>query len=206
MIPKYLYRGDSDSKDVRKLRATIDFSQLQTNLINSGNGREIIERPLLELVDKHVGLGWAKTHFLSFSEDESVAFRFGLSCELHDVESRLSDYSEYLESDREWDFVILKLDTQLITWRQIGNGIYEGFFKAFKNNQVNRVICLDVFKVLIGQPSYQVSLNLASCDKEWLILPASPVTLNSNITQLSAILSGSCISDIRKYKRDVLCK
>lgn len=62
-IPLKLYRGDADRSGIRKLKETIHFGQLQTNLINGGEGRVIREKPLQELIHKHVGLVGIKLIF-----------------------------------------------------------------------------------------------------------------------------------------------
>ena len=77
LLPKYLYRGDKDPHNHRQLRATINSGLLLTNLCNGGNGREIFSKPFGQLINKHIGIGWDKTHFLSFSTDESTAINYG---------------------------------------------------------------------------------------------------------------------------------
>ena len=65
-IPKYLFRGDADPLNKRKLKETFKSGLLLTNLCNGGNGREIFNDSLESLVNKHIAVGWEKTHFLSF--------------------------------------------------------------------------------------------------------------------------------------------
>jgi hypothetical protein len=86
MIPDQLYRGDGDCQGIRFLHQTISFSQLQTNLINSGDKRLVFTEELLNLVKRHIETGWSRTHFLSFTEDINVAFHYG-SINVHCNES-----------------------------------------------------------------------------------------------------------------------
>ena len=44
MIPKTLYRGDSDKKNDRKLKEFIDKGLLFTNPISGGNGQNILKK------------------------------------------------------------------------------------------------------------------------------------------------------------------
>ena len=53
-----LFRGDSDYSGQRFLKHTLHHGQLQTNLINGGNGRKIHETPIVDLVNKHVEIGF----------------------------------------------------------------------------------------------------------------------------------------------------
>src|SRR5437764_15229151 len=69
MVPRFLFRGDADPHEERKLRSVYPDSFhgfLLTNLSNGGSGREIFTGPLVAAANRHVGVGWPKTHFLSF--------------------------------------------------------------------------------------------------------------------------------------------
>ena len=204
MIPQYLYRGDSDKRRIRFLRETIDFYQLQTNLINGGNGREITEKPLLELIDKHVTLGWPKTHFLSFTECERTAFRFGMHCEIEETEDNMLNYSEYFEKEKSWSFAIIKIDTRKIEWKKIDTGIYKGFYSTsllkFNSNEKYQITFINVHDVLEEHEKYLQSIINSKLDTEWLILPTTVITLNNNSNEYSAIFDGSCISEMKKFK------
>ncbi len=74
MKPRYFYRGDSDPNNERQLQSVYPLGShgyLLSNLSNGGSGREIFITPLVEAVTHHVGVGWLKTHFLSFTESPS---------------------------------------------------------------------------------------------------------------------------------------
>jgi hypothetical protein len=203
-IPKYLYRGDSDKSGVRLLKNTLHFNQFQTNLINGGNGREIIEKPILNLIDKHVGIGWSPTCFLSFSKCEKIAFRFGMHCGISEVDKEIERCIEYFENDNNWEFVIITIDTQKINWHFLEDGVYEGLYKPslaeFANLVNYRIALIDVAQVLQNTDDYKDSLENALRDEEWLILPATLIPF-SNGYEYSAILDGNCISDIKRFKR-----
>src|SRR5882757_9258984 len=78
-LPPFLYRGDGDPDGIRLLKAKIAHLQFHTNLINSGAGRMIFEKPVEELISKHVSTVWNTTHFLSFTTEKLTAIRFGIN-------------------------------------------------------------------------------------------------------------------------------
>lgn len=201
-IPDFLYRGDSDFKNKRLLKNTLHHYQLQTNLINGGDGREINEKPILELIDKHVDAGWEHTHFLSFSENEKTAIRFGINCEFEEVDNRFAEYDEYFDYEAKWDFAIVVIDTNKISITEVGQGIYEGYYKPtlkeFMNHKHYRIFLLNVVECLDGYSGHDKSKYNAKRDEEWLILPATPKPLNFGIEN-SAILDGGIISKIQTY-------
>src|SRR4051812_3168526 len=105
VIPRFLFRGDSDPQNVRQLKLTFNSGLLLTNLINGGNGREILRHSMGELANKHITTKWEKTHFLSFSSNEQTAFYYGSHNKAFEV----------VHDDKEiWDFVILTFDTNLL--------------------------------------------------------------------------------------------
>lgn len=127
MIPQKLYRGDSDPQGYRLLKETISHNHFQTNLINGGQGRLINEVPLVNLINRHVGYGWDKTHFLSFSEDENTALRHGIGCTPFELASKLLDFSAYYGNRVDWDFAVLEFDASLVRVNKITAGVFECF-------------------------------------------------------------------------------
>lgn len=208
-IPPFLYRGDDDKTGIRKLKSTIHHHQFQTNLINGGEGRTIFEVPLTNLITSHVGVGWEKTHFLSFSEEIQVAYRYGSRNPLLRTEEFNARYSDYLEDNDKWDFALLTLHTDSIQWTNLENGVFEGKFDPaltlFKKTGVPyRVILMDVKTILTKwkdfDTSYSKAFSNASRDKEWLLLPATKISLNGKTDEYSAILDGAPI----RYRKFVL--
>jgi len=208
-IPGKLYRGDDDRYQVRDLKATLNHSQLQTNLLRGGKGHEIFDSPIIDLIARHVDPGWAKTHFLSFSEDEDTAKRFALHCELDQVSDLIDEYQEYYENEKDWNFAIIEIDPGKISWKETELGIYEGFhepsllkFKEFPG--VCSLMLIDVVTTAGRYPHFsnhkQVMTN-ALRDKEWLLLPTSKVKLNAGLIENSGIFDGYIISNITKYKK-----
>ncbi len=204
MVPEYLYRGDNDSEGTRSLRSTIDHFQLQTNLLNGGNGRVIFESPLLDLIDEHVGFGWSKTHFLSFSESETIAYQYGIHCESDEVENKMLDCTQHFDLDSTWDFAVIVLDTKTIKWDTIDKGVYVALYPPsltkFMNLPYYRAIFINVSEVLSENAKYIESYKNSTRDSEWLILPATKILLNSNKVEYPGILDGGCFSEIKKYK------
>lgn len=79
MIPKKLFRGDSDSQNARRLRYTYSRQQFCTNLIRGGVGEKIFSEPLMDLVNTHILSKFENSHFLSFTESRTSAIRYGLN-------------------------------------------------------------------------------------------------------------------------------
>lgn len=207
-IPRVLYRGDADKHNIRNLKATLHFRQLQTNLLSGGNGHEIFTTPVVDLIAQHVDPGWASTHFLSFSEDRITAMRFGLGCKYEDVDQSLENYESDYELKNDWTFALITIQTNNISWQQCGEGIYHGHYEpglikfAFSPGRAY-VFLIDVknaIKAFPQHPNYSTVLANATRDKEWLLLPASPAVFNGGKVEYSGIMDGGCISTIEMYK------
>jgi len=148
------------------LRATIQYNQYQTNLINGGEGRVIFENPIINLINKHVGIGWAKTHFLSFTEDIHTAYKYGSRNMLLGEEEIEYKYVEHFEDSSDWNFALLILDTSKVEWAKLQDGIYEGFYeptlKLFAhNNEKYRVLLIDVRTILSEWKNFDQSYSKA---------------------------------------------
>lgn len=186
-LPTYLYRGDSDPNNVRKLKSTLRGGLLLTNLCNGGSGREIINNGLKDSIVKHVDTGWNKTHFLSFTEREENAFSYATSS---------SDYDEIYDFDEDWDFAIHQIDTSKFNnLKELGTGLYQAtytpMFKEFYPSFP--IMIIDVVNHLRsiavpGQTDLDGALANAEEDSEWLILPAFPFDRN----ELSSKMDMNC--------------
>ncbi|WP_375584239.1 hypothetical protein [Cyclobacterium xiamenense] len=197
-----LYRGDSDKYSTRNLRTTAPHGYLMTNLNKGGEGRIIDEKPLIDLINRHVDEGWNTTHFLSFSEDENTAFRFGMHTQLNQVIEKRQNYVE-VSWDNGWEFVITRINTINLEAKELSPGVYEGKYKTTnplyaKVLPISRLIIIDVAKFLLGLTGFDKSKLNSSTDKEWLILPANPIKFVNRI-EYSSILDGGCIDEIRFY-------
>lgn len=197
-LPKYLYRGDADPNNKRKLKETFKSGLLLTNLCNGGNGREIFNNSLENLINKHIAVGWDNTHFLSFSTDEQTAFSYG---------SNGSEYFEIYDDFEQWNFAVLTFDTSRLiqeSINQITEGIYKAEFyptcKEFLPSY--KVILIDTLSHLISISNkssldFSAAIENAKKDSEWLILPASPFSFNGELT---AKFDTACITDKRIFR------
>jgi hypothetical protein len=131
----------------------------------------------------------------------------------NNVEELLAYSMPHDPSKRDWDYVIIKLDLLRVKWRQISPGIYEGLYptdktKFAKTSPNYRAILIDVLEainVLSTDPAHSTITANASRDREWLILPATPIALNFGQIEYSGILDISyLLNDIEKYKIDHL--
>ncbi|HBS85674.1 MAG TPA: hypothetical protein DEA97_03905 [Bacteroidales bacterium] len=168
-----------------------------TNLCSGGNGREIFSKILGKLINRHIGDGWEKTHFLSFSESEETAFFYA---------SKNGLYEELYDFQENWDFAVFTMETTVLISESIqivAPGIYKAkYFPACKEFlPTYNIILIDAFFHLnnLGgaNSNYKKAIEKANKDKEWLILPASPFGYNSELT---AKLDTNCISKKRIFK------
>jgi hypothetical protein len=193
-LPEYLFRGDQDQYNIRKLKSTLGNGLMMTNLCNGGSGRDIFNQPLKQSVNRHVSIGWDKTHFLSFSEDKSVAMHYasnGKECE------------ETYEINNDWDFALVTFQTcRLTNIKQIVKGIYQAEFvpTCYEFLPSFKIILIDVVTHLKGLINLNIDLTTAifnaEKDKEWLILPAYPFGNG----QFSSKLDTNCISETQVFK------
>lgn len=198
LLPRYLYRGDSDPDNLRKLRETIKGGVILSNLCNGGNGREIFSKNLSTLINTHISVGWDKTHFLSFSSNEEVAFNYA---------STNQSFVELDNFDSEWDFALLRFDTSVLlenTFLEVGKGIYVSYFIPYCDEfqPKYKVILIDAFSHLKSLSNKITNLssaiNNAERDSEWLILPAHHFGHNGELT---GKLDTNCISEKRIFKK-----
>lgn len=197
-LPKYLYRGDSDSENKRKLRETISNELLLTNLCSGGNGRDIFSNPLSQLINNHISVGWDKTHFLSFSTNKQIAFYYGSN-------DKPSD--EVYEFTERWDFALFSFNTSKLysdSIKEISAGIYSAqYFPSCKEFLPSfKVILIDAYSHLKSMATrfssdFRTAITKAEQDSEWLILPASPFGHNGELT---AKFDTACITDKRIYR------
>lgn len=204
-LPKFLYRGDSDKKNDRNLKSTINHNQLHTNLLKGGFGEKIFKEEILNLVNAHIASKFDFTHFLSFTEDRNSAFRFGLNLHTSNESVIENCCEEVYNQNEEWDFAIIVIDTSKI--QIIENpypGIYKCIFKPqilmFREFEYYTIILIDAKIVL--KDKFEMTAEYALFDKEWLLLPATLKLMNHNVLEYSAILDGGCISSISRYKAD----
>lgn len=196
-FPDFLYRGDSDKNNERKLRQTISSGVLLTNLSNGGNGKEILSSDFNQLINKHIGIGWSKTHFLSFTSNENMAFYYA---------SKSSDYLEVYDFHENWDFSILTFSFGVLlkeTIKEFDKGLYyaefvptcKEFYPRFK------ILLIDCFEFLKNkhrsEPDFRQALLNAERDKEWLILPMNLFGANGELTSK---LDNNCITEKRIFK------
>ena len=195
MIPKILYRGDSDKGDERLLRSELHHWALYTNLISGGVGNIIFKKPLIDLVKIHINPGWKKTHFLSFTECVEKAIEFG--------SHEFNGYPHpYMSDDNNWDFALLKFDTtKLIEKRMVEKGVYRCFYKqsSYEPDKHCEILLIDTIEYLKSHMELNVDSQLSNAqrDKEWLVLPTNLITLNNLFVEYSAKLE---MMDLIEYE------
>lgn len=197
-IPDTLYRGDcgknKDGKEVRLLRSEARRNHLYTNLIDSGNPAEIFTTDLDELVKKHIEPpGWDKTHFLSFTTEESQAKRYALHLDNEKDAEQITN-NDYCHADinGKWDFIIAKLDNSLVSYEKYksSRGVYLGSYRD-NHNQKHNICLIDAQEYLKQMPlNAQKAYNNAKRDQEWLVLPLDPMPDNSKFLSALFILPG----------------
>lgn len=217
-----LWRGDSDSRDIRKLRTTIEVCEgLFTNLINSGNPFALTQQSFLASLHQHIVPGWNQSHFLSFSKSRQVAEGFAIG---------RSSKSLVQSNQHQWDTVIAELDFSLLTHVQtLAPGIDHYQFQEVTNNQTlvtlapmhliakelaiksrrqsgisstRNIAVIDVVLHLqhlasAGAPVSPQALAFAQNDQEVLILPLDP--LYEGGSGATALLDMGCISALEFF-------
>jgi len=197
MFPRFLFRGDSDKYNERKLRDTISSGVLLTNLSNGGNGKEILTSDFYQLVNKHINIGWSKTHFLSFTTNENTAFYYA---------TKSIEFEELFNIYEKWDFCVLTFDfnsLQKDTIHEYVKGLYyaeyypicKEFYPRFK------ILLIDTYNFLINKNNIKSEMNQAifkaERDNEWLILPLNSFGISGEFTSKLDI---NCISEKRIFK------
>jgi hypothetical protein len=217
-LPRYLYRGDSDPHGVRRLKEW-ERGVLLTNLSNGGSGIEIFSAPLISLVERHIDVGWAKSHFLSFSERYSVAKTFAAGKECRQLVSVNSD---------PWDCLVLTTDTaQFATVEVLEEGAYRCLYpvtlrvdhqfpsgrffsydlprilsRRMRARRPVEVLVLDCISFLRRQSKdTRVSpeaLCKAERDAEWLVLPIDQAEHIPG--EFTAALDTSLLSGVERFR------
>jgi hypothetical protein len=208
-IPRSLYRGDRDSRNSRRLRWSLTQGHLQTNLLNGGDGRRIMQETVWDLVNEHVLSKYRRSDFLSFTESREAAFRFGLK--LHAINQEIIEdcVTEFYEDGDDWDFAILTLDTRrLDNVKELAAGVYEATFEPalleFRRSGSYRVVLIDIVTALKARhnDSYGLATEYSSYDSEWLVLPANTKLFEAGQVQYSALLDMACISATERFTVD----
>ncbi|MGD0960571.1 MAG: hypothetical protein ABSB19_12265 [Methylomonas sp.] len=218
-IPQLLYRGDADPLRERKLKE-VRPGKLQggllTNLSNGGSGLEIFSYPLPESVERHVAIGWEKTHFLSFSKSRDKALAFAANPSKRTLQE--------VKSSDNWDTALITIETsRFIRSQEIVPGIFKCQYRGLtpvgvdpnisQNERIARlaaygrmpeklvdVLLIDVVSALCSRKNTNSAQTLANAkrDEEWLVLP---LELPQNIRgELSSFLDDGCISKFECFK------
>lgn len=208
-LPQNLFRGDDDRDNERMLRMTSHYHQFHNNLIKGGIGERIFTEPLMELTNKHILSRFPGSHFLSFTDNELSAFRYGLRLMEADAAAVDSCCSQYYSDDKQWDFAILNLQTADL---QIKDrpfpGVYECWYQPtlleFVRFGFYRIFLIDAFTALqhTDPAAYDLALEYTTHDKEWLVLPAMPKVFQGGKVEYSAVLDGGCFGQTNYYKID----
>lgn len=189
-IPNNLYRGDSDPRNERKLKQTINQNCLLTNLSNSGSGKDIFSNPLKSLVSKHISPGWSKTHFLSFSESKKISIKYGGGKKNNYILTDLDD----------WSFVVIVFSKEFIireTIKETDEGcfILEFCTNSLEFHPIYKLLAINVYRYLCSKNAETNLQEKAKLNKEWLLLP-----LGRFENEYTSKLDMCCISLIEKYK------
>lgn len=211
MLPPFLYRGDADPQNTRQLREVnpaSPYSCLLTNLSAGGDGRAIFSTPFPDTINRHVAVGWVKTHFLSFTSDKAVAQRFATGGQ----DRTLEPYD-----GRHWDTSLTVVDTGKLNAQEVETGAYRcqyrskinpieysspaSIFEAIGKSQdpQHSALLINVATYLKAKsPDMEAAIANAMRDKEWLILPTDiPPEVNG---QLASKLDSGCVAQFQKFK------
>lgn len=217
-IPQYLFRGDSDPQRKRQLRSAWPGSSaygIFSNLSNSGVGHDIFNSPLKALVNRHVAIGWEKSHFLSFSESRERALDFAAGPTKVELKS--------IESDP-WDTCLMTLCTDcfIAEPEQLEIGAYKCIYRGLAPRRIDalplaeyiaatvavlsqtrpniEILLVNVERFLTekAQAVFQEALNNAQRDREWLVLPLDRFDPGS--PELTSKLDDACITTFERFR------
>lgn len=212
-LPKLIFRGDADPNGRRKLREVFPgsaYGGLLTNLSNHGQGLEIFSQDFQDIVNRHISIGWNKTHFLSFScsRDRAIYFAGGESkLRLKPSDSDNFDSAIFVLNTEKFTDVRLispgvflcSYPSKSVTGAQnlpIGNSILRAL-SAFKNPaSTSTLLLIDATTYLKQEASsnkmyFLSALKNAQRDEEWLALP---LDLCEGVPgEFSALLDDGCL-------------
>jgi hypothetical protein len=196
--PEYLYRGDEDKANTRKLRQTISERRFLANRINAGEGRIIFENPLMIGIEKYLGRTLRDAVFLSFTEDLGVAYAYGAS-NLHLKRQEIEhDFWEYGGDEADWDFLIMTLHSHSVPWNPVGKGFFEGYYPVEGLAGLKRVILVDVETALKDwrkhDENYAKSYAAARRDREWLLFREKQLPIREGGSDATVILEGATLT------------
>ncbi len=213
-----LWRGDSDSRNVRQLKMTVERAAgLLSNMTNSGNPLALAQQGFLSSIQQHVSPGWSHTHFLSFSKSKTVAEGFAIG---H------SGKSLHLSNEQRWDAAIVEIDLNglsFISNYSVGMDHYSfmelgpqqsliqlslewilGRRLMFQGRSpaTRNILVVDVHQHLSHLQSQGTQVNpqaLANAhrDQEFLILPLDPLP---GVVGLTGLLDFGCATKIELYE------
>jgi len=173
-----LYRGDSDPEGIRKLKREVfpcgtAYATLQTNLCNGGDGRALRNKGLKQAATQHCKGAWARTHFLSFSEDRTMAqmFMLGADAKRAPVPNPTRVYS----SSAVVRGVILVFDPKTMKVAAVASlpGFHVCQCRRPNGTGAGTVVLIDV---QTAAPRCGIDAPYAEDEKEWLVLPFEPFT------------------------------
>lgn len=209
-----LWRGDSDSRNVRQLKMTVERAAgLLSNMTNSGNPLALVQQGFLSSIQQHVSPGWSHTHFLSFSKSKTIATQFAMGN---------SGKNLRLSSHQQWDAVVVEIDLSKLNFvKNIGVGMDHYSFTELSLNQslipltfiwqlarqqmfasrqpqILNLLAIDVYQHLLhmqkmGAQVSQQALTFALNDEEVLILPLDPLP---GVVGLTGLLDFGCVTQI----------
>jgi len=220
MISQLLYRGDGDALKERSLRTVYPgsaYGGLLTNLSNGGSGREIFSSPLISTVNRHVDVGWEKTHYLSFSEHRARAMVFASGKSGKDLKP--------VEFRGSWEAALITLDTGSFTkYEELEIGVYRCLYlrnpistsqlsipalmmrlgdNAHRVEHSVEILLIDVVSFLCAQiektkEDLSTAIANAKRDAEWLVLPTDyAVEIHGEFTSK---LDDGCIQSFERFR------
>jgi hypothetical protein len=198
-----LFRGESLSplRNNERLSWITRFHRpgegLWTKLVNSGDPYALTRLGLIDAVRTHVALPerFEKTHFLSFTSDESVALRYAREPAPEDPE----EIDKSGRPDEGWAYTRYAVFRLRIDARApFAAGLYRLNYSA----GANLAVLINASEYLAALPAGQrkgeafaKTMSFAKGDNEWLVLPADPLGDGT----LSALLRKSTELDVDHY-------
>lgn len=160
--------------------------------LNSGNGASVIKHGLPWSIGSHSTLtNWQTTHFLSFSEDRTIAEGFMM---------QVATTKRIVKVGDAWNGHIVSFDqARFASVVPQGDGVYLATWCTPGIVKTHQILIVDVVTYM-RHASVGHKAPFAQQEKEWVLLPMDPMPDPNTPGQLKAQISHTFINQAEFYE------